>query len=337
MGTFLTKAIWTESNVVDLSGKTFLVTGSSSGMGFEAARSLAQHNARVIMASRNVAKTERAADDIRKMSPASAQLDAMELDLTSFRSIEAFADKINKMNAPLDVLVCNAGVFLPNYDHTQEGFEVTIGTNYFGHFYLTHLLLDKLRQSQKNPRVVFMGSTFEVIGTIDWEDPEQKKSKESGVFEYANSKIRKIMLARELNKRLQGDGIEFFPVAPGFVSTVLYNKADHGKLSTNLIDLSRYIYGQSAKRGMLPLLRAATDPTIKGQGGAFFSPPTIGLVPIHIDNAGMREPWNGLARDQDSWRRLYEQTVEVVNEKARAKGLRAIEAAGRTPAGAARR
>jgi NAD(P)-dependent dehydrogenase (short-subunit alcohol dehydrogenase family) len=315
---------WTEKDMPDLSGKTYLVTGSSSGMGFETARALSQHNAHVIMAARNKEKLDKAAVDI-KAKGGKGKLDTMELDLTSFRSIAAFADKYKKTGNPLDVLVNNAGVFLPPHDHTQEGFEVTVGTNYFGHFYLTHLLLNKLTQSAP-ARIVFMSSTFENLGMVDWVDLEMKRANESGIFEYATSKLMKIMFAWELNRRLKGSGVDCFSVAPGLVSSPLYNKADHKKLSTIVIQLSRLVYGQSTQRGALPMMRAATDPELTGKGGTFLSPPFIYLVPFHFDNAGIRSPNNKYAYDVDAQHKLYEETLAIVNEKAKGKGLPTISA-----------
>jgi NAD(P)-dependent dehydrogenase (short-subunit alcohol dehydrogenase family) len=314
----------------DLSGKHFVVTGSSSGMGFKVAEAIVEKNGNVIVASRNQSKNEKAVRELQEAARnagKSPSIEAMELDLTSFRSINTFVDNFKKKRIPLHCLVNNAGVFLVPHDHTQEGFETTVGTNYYGHMYLTHLLMDKVQQS-KPARIVFMASLFETLGVLRWNDLEMHESKESGVFEYATSKLMIIMLARELNKRLKGTDVEVFSAQPGLIKSPLYEKVDWRKASTVLMWLGQFTYGIGAGRGCLPLLRAATDPSLKGRGGSYFSPPFVYVLPFHINQAGSREPNNVYARDEKAWKRLYEETLQIVNKRAKEKGLPTISAVG---------
>ncbi|KAK9815820.1 hypothetical protein WJX72_010208 [[Myrmecia] bisecta] len=276
--------------------------------------------------ARSEAKAKKAAEEIMDISEnRNAQVEGMECDLTSLRSIKAFSDRFYKKNIPLHMLLNNAGTFLPPYDFTEDGFEVTVGTNYFGTFYLTHLLMDKLKQTAPS-RIVFQASLFEHLGHIDWKDLECKRSQESGVFEYATSKLEVIMLARELNKRLQGSGVECFISQPGLAHTPLYRKSDHKKLSTWLVDAAQWVYGQRAPQACLSLLFAATEPSLQGKGGSYYGPPFVYLAAIHIPfvtgwNTGQREPGNVYTRDQVAWKHLYDETTNLINGKLKEKNI----------------
>jgi NAD(P)-dependent dehydrogenase (short-subunit alcohol dehydrogenase family) len=321
---------WTAKDMPPQDGKTFVVTGASSGMGYACAENLAKKGGHVIIASRSLERSEKAADMI-KNTGARGQVEAMHLDLTSFQSIVDFANEYKKRDLPLHVLIENAGVFLVPHDRTQEGFETTLGTNYFGHFLLAHLLLDKLKETAKTAegvRIVAMASLFELLGSVRWDDLEGYKRKDSSLFEYSDSKVMVIMMARELNKRLKGSNVEAFISQPGLVQTPLNaRKLDHSKLVAISVDLATKVYGQNAARAALCLQRPATDPNVTGYGGSYFSPPWLWLLALQTDNAGMREPGNSLARDEIAWNHLYKQTLQIVNQKLAEKGLGQIEAA----------
>lgn len=320
---------WTADDMPSQDGKVFVITGATSGMGFTCAENIAKKGGHVIIASRNKQRCDRASAMIRETG-ARGKVEAMQVDLTSFRSVVNFAEAFKKKNLPLHVLVENAGVFLVPHDRTEEGFEVTVGTNYFGHFLLTHLLLDKLKETAKTAgeaRLVAMSSLFEQLGSIKWDDLEGYKTKSSSLFEYADSKVMVIMMGREINKRLKGTGVEVFLSQPGLVQTPLNaRKLDHSKIVAIGVDLATKVYGQSPVRGSLCLQRPATDPNVSGYGGSYFSPPWISLLALQSDNAGMREPSNSLARDEVAWTHLYKQTLQIVNQKLQSQGLPAIQA-----------
>lgn len=297
-------------------------------MGFNCSDNIAKKGGHVIIAGRSLERSQKAAEMIQ-VSGARGKVEAMHLDLTSFESIVSFASEYNKRGLPLHVLVENAGVFLVPHDHTQEGFETTVGTNYFGHFLLAHLLIDNLKRTAKDTggsRIVAMASLFEQLGSVKWEDLEGYKTNDSSLFEYSNSKLMVIMMARELNKRLKGTDVEVFISQPGLVQTPLNGrKLDHSKLIAISVDIATKIYGQSAERASLCLQRPATDPNVTGFGGSYFSPPWIWLLALQSDNAGMREPSNSLARDEIAWSHLYKRTLQIVNQKLEEKGLGQIK------------
>src|SRR6266853_6286076 len=132
---------WTASELPDLSGKTIVVTGGNSGIGYEAALEFARKHADVILACRSLEKGGAAADKIKANVSGGAQVDVMELDLSNLKSVRAFADKFHQRRQKLDVLCNNAGVMALPYGRTADGFEMQFGTNHLGHFALTGALL----------------------------------------------------------------------------------------------------------------------------------------------------------------------------------------------------
>ena len=137
---------WTESDLPDLSGKTFVVTGANSGIGYEAARALAKKGGAVVLGCRNLEKGGAALETIRLRVP-DARLELEQLDLGDLGSVRAFAERFSKGHRRLDVLVNNAGVMAIPRRTTRDGFEMQVGTNHLGHFALTGLLLERLVES----------------------------------------------------------------------------------------------------------------------------------------------------------------------------------------------
>jgi NAD(P)-dependent dehydrogenase (short-subunit alcohol dehydrogenase family) len=150
------KENWNESNIPDQSGKIFIVTGPTSGLGKESVKVLARKNATVIMAARNIKK----ADSVKKEILAenkNANIDIHELDLSSLESVNNFSTSINKKYKALDCLINNAGIMACPYSKTKDGFEIQMGTNHLGHFALTGQLISLLKNTP-NSRVVNVAS-----------------------------------------------------------------------------------------------------------------------------------------------------------------------------------
>src|ERR1700760_30138 len=182
-------------------GRTALITGANSGIGLEAARRLAGAGARVIMASRNTEKGEAAAAEIRASFP-DAQLDVRKLDLSSLGSVRAFAEGFGEQQ--LDLLVNNAGVMVPPYTKSADGFELQLATNHLGHFALTGLLLDKLLATP-HARVVTISSTAHKMGKIDFDDLQRERSYNRWLT-YGQSKLANLLFTLELDRRLKAAG-----------------------------------------------------------------------------------------------------------------------------------
>jgi NAD(P)-dependent dehydrogenase (short-subunit alcohol dehydrogenase family) len=253
---------WTTKNIPDMRGKTVIITGANSGIGYEAARALATRNARVIMACRNLEKGEQAASKIRAETP-TADLKVMALDLADLASVRRFAEAFLGENTHLDILINNAGIMAVPYGKTVDGFEMQIGTNHFGHFLLTGLLFDSLEKTPKS-RVVTVSSYAHAIGRINFDDLNSEKSYQRWLA-YGQSKLANLLFAYELQRRTSQKSKNPVSVAvhPGYAATNL----QHTSWSFSLLNP---IFAQSPEMGALPTLYAATSPDIRG--GEFIGP-----------------------------------------------------------------
>ena len=270
------KAKWTRREIPSLDGKTAIVTGANSGLGFETALGLAAAGARVILACRDQARTEAAISRICAAAPR-AQLLFMPLDLADLSSIRAFAQSYLAQHAGLDRLCNNAGVMALPLRHTRDGFEMQIGTNHLGHFALTGLLLPAL-QATPGARVVTMSSGFHKPGKMRFDDLnwQQGYSKWPAYFQ---SKLANLLFMFELQRRFERRGVKAISVAahPGYAATNLQlagPEMENSSFGKTLMRLANTYVAQSAAQGALPMLCAATDPDIRG--GDYIGPDGLG-------------------------------------------------------------
>ena len=240
-----------------------VVTGANTGLGFETAKALAGLQMTVILACRNVEKAEAAKARILKDMP-NAKLDVIALDLNALSSVKAFADAFLAKYQRLDLLINNAGLMMPPYSKTADGFESQIGANYFGHFALTGHLLETINKTP-NARIVTLSSAAQRWGTIQFDDIncEQKYVKRTA---YGQSKLACLMFAYELQRRLLASGSSTLSVAahPGIAVTDLARY-----FPQFLMPLMRFFF-QSAYAGAQPTLYAALGDDI--QGGDYCGP-----------------------------------------------------------------
>ncbi len=259
----MSKNKWKFENIPNQTGRIAIVTGSNSGTGFEAAKALARKGANVIMACRNLEKAEIAKNEILSDYP-DVTLEIIQLDLSDLSSVRKFVDKFNEKYDKLNLLVNNAGVMmLPKKEVSPDGFEMQLGTNHFGHFALTGLLLDKM-VSTESSRVVNMSSTAHLFGTIDFDDLNWEKSYNKTAA-YGRSKLANLLFTYELNRKLQAAGKQTISTAahPGWTATNLQRHVGFLKFMNNIIAMK-------PPKGTLSILRAATDPEVKG--GEYYGP-----------------------------------------------------------------
>ena len=261
------KKNWHAADIPDLSGKTAVVTGANSGIGFETAKALAARSARVIMACRNPEKAGAAADAIRADLPG-ADLRILSLDLSHQVSVNGFAERILSDYTALDLLINNAGIMIPPYGRTPDGFELQMGTNHLGHFALTGRLLPLLNATPSS-RIVSVSSAAHNFGNIDftdihWEDRPYKPWRA-----YGDSKIANLYFTFSLADRLAGQGSRVVCAAahPGWASTELQRH-------TGMIRFLNRFFSQSPAKGALPTLYAACGPDVTpksyyGPGGRY--------------------------------------------------------------------
>ena len=203
---------------MDLSGRVFVVTGSSSGLGEESARGLSARGAHVAMAARNAGSNAEAAQRIRAAVP-DADLSLHQLDLADLSSVARFAEQAATELDRVDVLINNAGVMACPEGRTADGFETQFGTNHLGHFALTLRLMPRLRRAE-SPRVVTLSSGGHRISDVDLADPNFETAPYDAWVAYGRSKSANAHFAAELARR-SGDGSLSFSVHPGAIVTRL--------------------------------------------------------------------------------------------------------------------
>ncbi len=257
-------ADWTTSNIPDQSGKTFIVTGANSGIGYETTLALAEKNATVIMACRNLDKARRACEAIKSAVPA-AKLELMQLDLGSLRSIHAFAETYASQHDRLDVLINNGGIIASPRSVTADGFESQFGINHLGPFALTGLLLPVLL-STSGSRVVTISSRMHTAGKIAWDDLMSERKYDAWAA-YRQSKLANLLFTFELNRRLEAKGTTTRAIAvhPGLAATRWPENNLKG-FNKFLMKTVAPMMSQSAAMGALPPLYASVDANAKPSG-----------------------------------------------------------------------
>jgi len=201
---------------MDLRGKTAVVTGGNSGIGFVTARELARGGARVTLACRNVGKAGAAAAEIARAA-GNGSVGVVRLDLASFASARACAEELAARLDRLDVLVNNAGPYTQGAETTEDGIHPTMQTNYFGPYLLTRLLAPLL-EAAPSARVVNVSSAMYKVGALNLSKPSFLVAR-NGFAAYAASKLAMILFTQELARRAEADGIAVNVLHPGLVNT----------------------------------------------------------------------------------------------------------------------
>ncbi|UTW67976.1 SDR family NAD(P)-dependent oxidoreductase [bacterium SCSIO 12643] len=249
---------WTAQNIPDQKGKVAIITGGNAGLGFEITKQLAAKNATVIIACRTESKGLDAIQRIEKSFKKEIHAEVIPLDLTRMDSIKAFAQKFKNRYVQLDLLINNAGVVnLKERMTTAEGFEMHMATNHLGHFALTGLLYDIIKNTPHS-RVVTVSSGGHRSGDIDFEDFNWEKRPYGRVKSYGDSKLANLLFMNSLQEKFDRENIPSLSVAahPGLSATERQQSIGIGGW------LSK-IAAQPVWRGALPALRAATDPKVK--------------------------------------------------------------------------
>jgi len=203
---------------VDLAGKRILVTGASAGLGVETARALAAHGAHIVAAARDLAKAERATEQVRTDAANGGGIELIELDLASLASVRACADKLVAAGKPIDVVIANAGVMACPKGHTADGFETQFGTNHLGHFAFVNRLAPLLK---RGARVVNLSSAGHRFADVDLNDPNFERTEYQPFVAYGRSKTANVLFSVGLDQRLKGRGVRATAVHPGGIMTEL--------------------------------------------------------------------------------------------------------------------
>jgi NAD(P)-dependent dehydrogenase (short-subunit alcohol dehydrogenase family) len=295
---------WTAAAVPDQTGRTVVITGANSGLGFETAQVFAARHATTVLAVRNLDKGKAAAERILAAAPG-ADVILQRLDLSSLDSVREAAGELSDRHERIDLLVNNAGVMWTQRARTADGFDLQFGTNHLGHFALTGLLLDKML-AVPDSRVVTISSVgHKIMARIDFDDLQHDK-RYNRVAAYGQSKLANLLFTYELQRRLAARDAATIAVAahPGGSDTELVSNNSPAFLRA-LNSAVGSLVAQSAAMGALPTLRAATDPTV--QGGQYYGPDGFGEnrgYPTLVES-------NARSHDTDVQRRLWTVSEEL--------------------------
>ena len=243
--------------IPDLTGRTALITGANSGLGRVTARVLAARGAHVILAVRNRAKGEAAAETM----PGSTEV--RDLDLADLSSVRDFAADFTD---PIDLLINNAGIMIPPLYRTVDGFESQFGTNHLGHFALTNLLLPQVRE-----RIVTVASIAHRFGTIEFDDLQWTGRSYRPMAAYGQSKLANLLFTAELQRRLTERSSSVIATAahPGMAATNLFGSSDDNSLDARVSRAFTRVVAQSEQNGARPILCAAVAEL---PGGSYVGP-----------------------------------------------------------------
>ena len=301
---------WGLTDLPDLSGRTVVVTGANSGLGYAATEAFVRRGADVVMACRSTDRGREAAAEIR-VPDGAGSLTVMELDLADLDSVRAFATAFESAFEALHVLCNNAGVMAVPQRETADGFELQFGVNHLGHFALTGLLLDRLRNTDGESRVVTHSSAVHSRGRIEFEDLRSRDSYDKWEA-YAQSKLANALFGFELDRRLDAAGASVTSVVchPGYADTDLQRRGPEmagSRLRLLGMQAVNLLFGQSAEQGALPMLYAATNPGL--DGGEYIGPGGL----LNMRGAPEKQEPAARARDEKTARRLWTVSTELTD------------------------
>ena len=296
-------AKWTTADVPDQSGRVAIVTGSNTGIGYEAAAVLADKGAHVVLAVRSLDKGKEAANRITTASP-NADVTVQELDLTSLDNIRKASDELRAAYPRIDLLINNAGVMYTEKSTTKDGFELQFGTNHLGHFALTGQLLDNMLPVEGSRVVTVSSIGHRIMAKIHFDDLQLERDY-NRVKAYGQSKLANLLFTYELARRLKLKGSPTIATAahPGGSNTELLRNMPGG-----IRQVSEFFWNflaQSPEMGALPTVRAATDPGV--QNGEYYGPDGIREQRGHPK----RVESSAQSHDEDIQRRLWAVSEEL--------------------------
>ncbi len=266
---------WTLDSIPPLNGKTVIVTGANSGLGFHTAKTLAAKGACTLLACRNQSKAEKAKEKIQQEHP-EATLELLPLDLADLGSVREFAAAFTESHEKLDILINNAGVMAIPRQTTKDGFETQFGVNHLGHFALTGRLIEPILRSAPS-RIVSLSSGMHYTGKMDFADLQSEKR--YGKWKaYGQSKLANLLFALELQRRLEEHHPDVISLSchPGYADTNL-QKVGPEMAGSSLAQRSwgfvNKVVAQDAAIGAHPTLYAATGNV---KGGEYYGPGGIG-------------------------------------------------------------
>ncbi|MEM7660645.1 MAG: oxidoreductase [Pseudomonadota bacterium] len=286
---------WKVDRLPNLTGKTYLITGGNSGIGFEAAEYLGKAGGNIIIAARNPEKARRAVEALKPQVKGTVK--QVSLDLADLSSVRAAADETRSLTASLDGLINNAGIMQTPPQKTKDGFEMQIGTNHLGHFLLDGLLFDLVEAAEG--RIVTVSSIAHKYGSMYLDDLMMTKNY-SPTYAYGQSKLANMLYAMELDRRLKASGkpVTSYACHPGYSDTSLQSTGPKG-FWNNFYKVSNALFAQPAEKGAIPtVLCAAGEEAVPG---AYYGPTGMGESRGPVGDALVSEKALDVADAQNLW------------------------------------
>ncbi len=278
----------------EMTGKTVLVTGANSGIGFEASVKLARMGAEVVMVARDPKKGDAALAEVKARS-GSQKVSLLVHDLGSMAGVRALAAAFRAKHARLDVLVNNAGSVSEKHQLTVDGYEQTFAVNHLAGFLLTSLLLDLLKKSAPS-RIVNVASRGHFQGTMDFANLHYENGGYFIMKAYGRSKLANVLHAAELARRLTGTGVTAYSLHPGAVATNIWGHAP--RWSQPILNLAKRLFMITPEQGGDTIVHAATSDDVLPHNGRYF----VNKKPT---------PTSVLARDETLAKRLWETSEKL--------------------------
>ena len=293
---------WKPDRLPDLAGKTYVITGGNSGIGFDAATMLGKAGANLLLACRSVDKAQVAKRELEQR--VTGTVDLVQLDLSDLTSIRAAADELRGKYNKLDGLINNAGIMQTPKSKTKDGFELQFGTNHLGHFMLTSLLIDLVEAAAG--RVVVVSSIAHKFGAIDLDDLTWEKGYTPSKA-YFRSKLANVLFAFELDRRLEAAGNKSICIAchPGYAATNLQSTGPTGPLNFFYKFLNP-LFAQPSQAGAIPTVLAAAG--VEAKRGAYYGPKKMGEARGPVGDALVA----GQALDEDVARKLWSASEDLI-------------------------
>ena len=301
---------WTTRDIPDQSGRTALITGGNSGLGYQAVLQLARKGARVLLAARDRARGTAALERLAAEAPA-GNAELAQLDLADLACIERFSAALLDGGQGLDLLINNAGVMaIPHRETTAQGYERQFGTNHLGHFALTGRLLPALARRPGSRVVTVSSNRHKGVNGIDFDDLQGERRYRPWRA-YDQSKLANAMFVLELDRRLRAAGLDILSVGahPGFAATKLQvtgPRSGGTSLVARAMGLATRLFAQPAGDGVLPVLYAATAANV--HGGEYFGPDGPGEMRGHHPKLASFSP---AAHDEAAAARLWAVSEEL--------------------------
>jgi len=280
---------------IDLSGKTVVITGANSGLGYETMRVLAMRGAHVIGVARNMEKAKNACASVKgKTTPVACEL-------TDFNSIVACTETIKGLNTPIDILICNAGIMeLPELEQVY-GMEKQFVVNYLGHFILTNRLLDQVKAAEQGRIVMLTSGRYKAAPPegIQFDNLSGEKGYDP-LTAYGQSKLAIALFSQELSRRLKGTAVTSNAVHPGIIMTNLGRHLPGWKIK--LSNLIGWTFMRSVEQGVATTCYVATNPELAKVSGQMFF------------NCSILTPEGTHMSDRALAAKLWDETVKITKD-----------------------